>query len=178
MSVTIRQAEPADVDAMQRIEIDAGRRFADVGLTSIAEDEPMAGDVLLDRIAAGRAWLAVDGERGEAVGFAVASVVDGAGHLDEVAVALDAGGQGIGTALIEQVLQWAAGLGLEAVTLTTFSEIAWNGPLYRRLGFEALDPGSLGPQLLAIRDQERRQGIDVAPRQAMRRRLPPPRSGP
>jgi GNAT superfamily N-acetyltransferase len=173
VSVTIGEAGHCDVAVMQRIEIDAGRRFAAIGLTSIAEAEPLAAEVLLDRIAAGRAWLARDEPTGGPVGFAVASVVDGEGHLDEVCVTVDAAGRGIGAALIERVCRWALDAGLSGLTLTTFRDVAWNGPLYARLGFEALDPAHLPAELAAIRAEEGRNGIDVAPRIAMRRPLLP-----
>jgi GNAT superfamily N-acetyltransferase len=198
--VTIRAAGLGDVAAMQRLEVDAGRRFADIGFHSIAGDDPAPAEELAGYVEGGRAWVAVladdaepvgDGEPvgdagpvgdGEPVGYAIARVVDGEGHLDQVSVGVDAGRRGIGRALVEAVCTWAAAQGFAAVTLTTFRDVAWNGPLYRRWGFEVLDAEQLTPELAAIRLAEQARGIDVAPRQAMRRSLsahpPRPASGP
>jgi GNAT superfamily N-acetyltransferase len=180
MDVTIRAAATADIARMQWLEIDAGRRFLDVGLDAIAGDGPYPEALLAGHIADGTAWVAVDAA-GEAIGYAFASVVDGEGHLDQVSVARAAMGGGVGTALIDAVCDWATSRGLDAVTLTTFRDVPFNGPYYERRGFLALAADELGPQLAGIRAQERANGIDVAERVAMRRRLggaPPPGDAP
>jgi GNAT superfamily N-acetyltransferase len=161
---------------MQWLEIDAGRRFLDVGLDAIAGDEPYSEALLGAHIADGTAWVAFagdggDGGDGEAVGYAFASVVDGEGHLDQVSVARAAMGTGVGTALIDAVCGWALGRGFDAVTLTTFRDVPFNGPYYERRGFEVVEEAAWGPELAAIRARERANGIDVAERVAMRRRV-------
>ncbi|MFN6121099.1 MAG: hypothetical protein ACK5CE_15895 [Actinomycetes bacterium] len=62
-------------------------------------------------------------------------------------------------------------LGFSAITLTTFRDVAFNGPVYARMGFVELAPVDLGPELQLLRDLEQDIGLDVAPRVAMRRRL-------
>ncbi len=166
----IRLAEAADVSTMQQIEVDAGRRFRDVGLASIADDSPPPDVELLGHIESGTAWLAVEaGDR--VLGYATASVVDGEGHLDQVSVIEAAAGRRVGARLIEQVCGWARSRGFEAVTLTTFRDVAWNGPYYERLGFRALADEQLGSELAAIRRAERDAGLDLSPRIAMSREL-------
>ena len=61
--------------------------------------------------------------------------------------------------------------GRDAVTLTTYVDVPWNAPLYKRTGFVAVTDGECGPGLAAIREAERAAGLDVLPRTAMRRRL-------
>lgn len=173
----IRAATAADVERMRTIEIDAGARFREIGLLAIAADDPPEPAVLLAHVRAGTAWVAeVDGE---VVGYATASVVDAEAHLDQVSVMGAAAGRGVGRALIDRVLSWGRASGFPTVTLTTFRDVAWNGPYYERLGFVAVHEAGLGPELGAIRTAERVAGIDVAPRQAMRRSCaplgPPPR---
>ncbi len=170
LEVVIEPALPSDVTAMQRVEVEAGRRFAEVGLASIAADPPPPEDELRAHVAASTAWVARD-IGGDVVGYAVASVVDGEGHLEQVSVRPELGGAGIGAALIEEVCRWAAGEGFDAVSLTTFRDVAWNGPYYERRGFRALADDELGPGLRAIRADEASRGLDVAPRLAMRRVL-------
>jgi hypothetical protein len=53
------------------------------------------------------------------------------------------------------------------VSLTTYVDVAWNGPYYQRLGFRYLRDDELGEQLRAIRDREAASGLDRWPRAAM-----------
>jgi hypothetical protein len=71
--------------------------------------------------------------------------------------------------LIEHAETWARDRGLAALTLTTYVEVPWNGPYYERLGFRYLTPDEETPGLRAIRDRERRSGLDAWPRACMRR---------
>jgi hypothetical protein len=52
------------------------------------------------------------------MGYLLADVVDGCAHIEQVTVHLAA---------------WARARRLPAVTLTTCTEVAWNGPYYERL---------------------------------------------
>jgi hypothetical protein len=61
--------------------------------------------------------------------------------------------------------------GLDAVTLTTFRDVAWNAPYYERCGFRVLDETELGPGLRRVRDTEAAHGLDPARRVCMRRDL-------
>lgn len=166
----IRPAEADDLGAIPGIDVQAGRRFRDVGLEAIAEAEPVGRDVLQDHLEASTAWVAVD-EQDRLVAFALASRVDGQGHLDQVSTLESAGGLGIGRALVETVHDWARRQNAAAVTLTTFASIPWNGPYYQRLGYAELAEADQGPELRAIRRNERASGLDVLPRIAMQHPL-------
>jgi ribosomal protein S18 acetylase RimI-like enzyme len=97
-------------------------------------------------------------------------MVDGEGHLDELAVTPAHGRRGVGRALVDEVLAWSAARGLPSVTLTTFRDVPWNGPYYEKLGFEAVT--ELTPALQTLLDQgERRWGLDPSLRVVMRRSL-------
>jgi hypothetical protein len=72
MDFLIRVASAGDVDSMQRIEIDAGRRFAELGMHSIAEAAPESDQNFLASVAVGRVWMAVD-EDNRPLGYAVSS---------------------------------------------------------------------------------------------------------
>ena len=159
-----------DVADLQALEVDAGHRFRALGMDEIADDDPPATELLEAHVGNSSAWVAVEPD-GRIVGYALASMVDGEGHLDQVSVADDAGRRGIGTALIEQVCSWTRLQGAVSVTLTTFRDVAFNGPYYESLGFIALDESQCGPELAAIRDNEIDLGLDIAPRVAMRRPL-------
>lgn len=171
MTIVVRAAGLGDIPRVRWLESDAGERFREVGLDAIADSEAPEVGLLAHHVAEGTCWVAVDGS-GPAIGYAIASAVDGEGHLDQVSVARRAMGRGVGSALIEEVCRWAAAQGFDAVTLTTFRDIDFNGPYYERRGFVVLDEGAWGPQLSAIRARERQAGLDVAARVAMRRALP------
>ncbi|MFC7644232.1 GNAT family N-acetyltransferase [Streptosporangium lutulentum] len=97
--------------------------------------------------------------------------VDGALHLDQLAVHPDHGRRGIGGRLLEAVCDHATSAGAAAVTLTTFRDVPWNGPWYAQRGFAVLDPAEWGPELVALVEHERELGIELAPRVVMRRVL-------
>lgn len=161
----IRPARESDVPAMRDIERAAGAPFADIGMTLVAEDEPLPAETLLEFVTAGRAW--VYGEH--PVAYLVADVVDGCAHLEQVSVHPSHARQGIGAALLGELVAWARREGLPAITLTTYTEVPWNGPYYERHGFHYLS--EITPGLQAIRDAEQAHGLDRWPRACMRRDL-------
>jgi len=151
---------------MQEIEIAAGQLFAKIGMHDVAEDGAHETDVLAGYVAGGRAWVA---EKDDSVcGYALADVLDGAAHLEQVTVRPDQGRRGIGGRLIEAVADWARGQDSPTLTLLTFRDVSWNGPYYRRLGFVDLADSELGPELAALRAYEADLGLDVSIRGAMR----------
>lgn len=152
---------------MQEIEIAAGARFADVGLAHVAAHDPFSLDELDAYLDAGRCWVVtVDGE---VAGYAVAETVGDCAHLEQVSVAPDRQGAGLGRALVEQVVRWARDEGLPAVTLTTYRDVPWNAPVYERLGFRVLTDEELTPALRALVAEEARHGLDPSARVCMRR---------
>lgn len=163
----IRAAAPADLAALADVEVRAGLSFRSIGLEAIADDPPPSADELLPHVRARAAWVAdVDGE---IVGYAIASVVDGEGHIDQLSVVPEMQRQGIGQSLLQAALGWSERERHPSVTLTTFVDVPWNGPWYERQGFRFLRSDELGPELRAIRERERAAGLEIRPRAAMRR---------
>jgi len=115
--------------------------------------------------AAGRLWVARSGD--EPVGYALADTLDGHGHLAQLSVLRSHGRRGLGRALCGQVEDWARALGHGAVTLTTFTDVAWNAPYYRRLGYRPMSEGELGPELRAVIASETDRGLWRWPRICM-----------
>lgn len=93
------------------------------------------------------------------VGFATCGVLDGALHLYELAVVPEHGGKGLGRELIETVCDEAQVRGLGAVTLSTFTDVAWNGPFYERVGFRILTDDELSPGLHLVKNHEADVGL-------------------
>ena len=62
---------------------------------------------------------------------------------------------------------WATETGRRSVTLTTFSHVPWNRPLYEHLGFRVLTEPEIGPELRALCEHEATLGLDPAVRVCM-----------
>lgn len=163
----IRPATGADLVRLQEIERAAGRVFADIGMTAIADDDPPTLGELREFQQDGRAWVhAVDGNP---TAYLLVRTVDEGAHIEQVSVHPDFARRGVGRGLIDHADQWAQAERLPALTLTTFTEVPWNGPYYLRCGFRYLTDTELGPGLQRIRADEGARGLDAWPRACMRR---------
>jgi len=170
--VSRRLARADELDTLRAIELAAGRAFAGIGMAEIAADDPPAAETLAVFQRDGRAWVHVD-EADRPVAYLIAELVDGAAHIEQVSVDPEAAGRGIGSGLIDHLADWAIERGCPALTLTTFTEVPWNAPYYRRLGFRILAENELGPGLRRIRADEAAHGLDRWPRVAMIRPIEP-----
>jgi GNAT superfamily N-acetyltransferase len=170
--VLIRTATIEDLPALQDIEWAAGASFREIGMPEVADDEPFSLAELSAYQRAGRAWVAVTVDPGAVpVGYLLAEPVDGCLHIEQVSVTPAHAGHGIGARLIGHLAELARADGVPALTLTTFVDVPWNAPYYRRLGFRSLSPDELTPGLVAIRAREARHGLDRWARVCMRREL-------
>ncbi|MCP2297467.1 Ribosomal protein S18 acetylase RimI [Nocardia amikacinitolerans] len=167
---TIRPATEADLPVLQDIERAAGKPFADIGMTAVADDEPPPLATLREFQRAGRAWVATD-DSDRPIAYLVLGIVDGNAHVDQVSVDPEYAGRRIGKHLIDHAVDWARAHDLPAITLTTFTEVSWNGPYYERLGFRYLASGEETPGLRALRRAEADHGLDRWPRACMRAEL-------
>lgn len=159
MPTHIRPARPSELPRLRDIEVAAGAAFREVGLPDVADDEPPSLDVLDGYRRGGRCWVAV--VLGP-VGYVLVDLVDAGAHIAQVSVHPTHAGRRIGQALVDHVDVWAAARGLAALTLTTFTDVPWNGPYYRRLGFRPVT--TLTPDLAAIVAHETTLGLDPAVR--------------
>jgi GNAT superfamily N-acetyltransferase len=167
MSRPIRTPRADELELLRDIEWAAGTLFIDAGLADIAEDEPASVEALADYVDDGRAWVSTEDDK--PVGYAIVDIVVGLAHLEQLSVLPDHGRKGHGTALLEHVCKWAAHEGYEAVTLTTFADVAWNAPFYARNGFAVIADADIGPELRALRNLEAEHGLDPTKRVCMRR---------
>jgi ribosomal protein S18 acetylase RimI-like enzyme len=165
ISPVIRLADEHDLEQLVAIEISAGHQFHAVGLPGVAEDAPDP-EQLRAAIRQGRVWVA---DLGDVTGaYIVVEVLDGNAHIAQVSVAAQHARQGVGRALMQHVEAWGRDQGCPATTLTTFREVPWNGPYYRRLGYDVSSPSEAGPELRRTLEAEQQVPIlSAAPRCAM-----------
>lgn len=158
------------VAALPAVERAAAALFPEDDLPGILRDEALPESTLRRAQEDGRLWVAL-APSGAPVGFALAGMVDGEAHLEELDVHPDHGGRGLGTRLVRAVAAWAAREGCAVLTLTTFRHLPWNAPFYAGLGFEEIPADRLSPGLAAALEAEARHGLPPDRRVAMRLRL-------
>ena len=158
--IVVRNATAGDVASMQAVQVEALQRFREIDDPRIArstDDTPYWTEGLTRAATDQRAWVAID-DLGAVIGFAVAWVLDGEGHLDELAVVPAHGRRGVGRALVDEVLAWTAARGLPSVTLITFATSLGTART-TRIGFEAVT--ALTPELQGALDQGETWGVDA-----------------
>ncbi|WP_282604903.1 GNAT family N-acetyltransferase [Pelagibius sp. Alg239-R121] len=176
--VRIRAARADEAEHLCEVEFLAGARFRSIGMAKISERSPSQPSVFTAAAQHQRLLVAdimvKDQVLEEAVGFAAFGTLDGHPHLLELDVIPGYAGQRIGASLIDAVAKVAIQKRQGSwLTLTTFRDVPWNAPYYRRLGFKAVSPETLGPELAQCLARERiRLPPEVyGPRIAMRRAL-------
>ena len=166
----VEPARAGDLVALPAIELAANELFEGTGLLSAVGDDFTDPGEFSEALAEGRLWVA-RAPSGEPVGFALVELLDGQPHLEEMDVMPAYGRRGLGRALLEAVFAWARGAGHASVTLTTFRDLAWNAPFYRRAGFQALASDEIPQRLAALVREEASRGLDPEKRVVMRRTL-------
>lgn len=166
----IRPATAADVPHLPAIERDAAQLFRTIGYDFCADGPVRDGDEHLRGLIRGALFVA-ETEEERLAGFVLLWRVDGRAHVTELSVARAHQGQGIGTALMARAEDWARLQGYREITLTTFRDVPWNAPHYRRLGYAAFTPGPWREGLAEILAQEAGFGFAAKPRIAMRKAL-------
>ncbi len=162
MSLLIRPALPSEIETVRAIERASSQRFVGV-MDALAADEPSPPDVLAARIAAG--GLLVAEAEGAVVAFVMFRPVGDGLYIEQIDVLPVFAGRRIGAALLDSVAERAT-----ILTLSTFRDIPWNAPWYRRLGFVDIDETKLTPDLREIRRQHIERGLDESLRVFMERR--------
>ena len=161
-------ARTGDLAELQRIETAAGQLFRSVGMTDVANHDPTSIKELEEACEIGLLITAVC--EGRLAGLAVAGVVDGNFHIEEMSVHPAFMRRGIGTALVASFCAQAKAQSHPWVTLRTFRDIPWNAPFYARIGFNEIPEAARTPGLIALIAEETERGLDPDRRLFMRRR--------
>ncbi|HEX7913562.1 MAG TPA: GNAT family N-acetyltransferase [Paraburkholderia sp.] len=169
-TVTFRFAAPHDARTIRAIEFEAGERFLSVDMAGIADAPPMDLELVLRKIDAREIIVALDADE-TCAGFVMFEPQPERIYVQELDVLTSHAGRRIGAALIEQVAQLARARQLSQLILSTFRDVPWNAPYYRRLGFRDIETADLDAALIARRDAHIARGLDESKRVFMRRDL-------
>ncbi|MEM7767637.1 MAG: GNAT family N-acetyltransferase [Pseudomonadota bacterium] len=166
----ITRADNDEVATLVEIDLAASQLFAPTGLIAEADLlEHVPETVFGDAITMGHLFSLRD-HRGAPVGFALTSVRGETLYLDQISVHPDHGRKGLGAALVSRVVDDAKDRGLKTVALSTFRDLPWNGPFYRKLGFKEIRPDKLDPWMVEL-EKIQAETLDVSKRCFMRKKL-------
>ncbi len=140
---SVREMQSGEEDLIAGIETASDRLLEPFGLWPLPSSPPQAKTAEAART---RATL-VAGR--PPVGFVRLELVDGHTHMGQLSVLPEYGRLGIGRALVDAGCRFAEGKQHSLTTLTTFIDVPFNAPWYRRLGFEDL-PEPLSPELAQV----------------------------
>jgi len=162
---SIRAAHPRDFAALPFIEQAAGTMYLQTRYRDLAFGPNVSEHIELgDRV-----WVALLDE--SIVAFAIAKIFSDIIHIHELDVHPGHARRGLGRALITHIAHWARNRASTALTLTTFADVPWNAPYYKRLGFAVVETRALPPHLKTILKAEADAGFEMAYRVAMRRAI-------
>lgn len=173
----IRLAQPSDIEHLPAIERAAAQRYlpylSQLGLTPDKLVDVVSLKFLHQALHQQHLWVAVVlGTQASVAGFIVVDRLPHAYFVVELDVLPDYGRQGVGSALVRQVIKTAAEQNFIAVLLTTFRHVPWTIPFYQQLGFEIVVPEDYTPDIRAIVDHEARHGFSPQVRVVMQCQIP------
>jgi len=167
---SISTGRSEDIPAMIAVDKAASTLFETTGLlTSEALNDHVPPEVFEREIEVKNVFVARN-RHGWPVGFVLIRTWHKGIYLDQVSVHPDHGRKGIGRALVIRVLIEAELRKLPHVSLSTFRDVAWNGPFYASLGFREISPARLDPYMREI-EEAQRPVMDVSKRCFMRRKV-------
>ncbi|HEX7667582.1 MAG TPA: GNAT family N-acetyltransferase [Polyangiaceae bacterium] len=165
----LRAADSDDIAAIQRVGLEADRRFLDVAHPELADGSTIPTDVALRAIADDRLVVAESGA--EIVGWAYTALVGGELCLGQISVLPSWGRRGVGSALLEHVVDHARGKGIAAIVLSTQDDVAWNRAWFEARGFVVVPRERWTPAMARMTADQEKDGVDWSRRVHMRRVL-------
>lgn len=159
----LRAAAQEDIPALSTLSAAARARYAGWPDLAFVATAPPLGP---DRFAAGETLVARLEDDPTPLGFVLLRPLDGLLYLDNISVASNAGGRGIGTLLLAAAEARRLALGLPGISLTTFRAPPWNGPWFRRQGFAPMPRDAIGAGLADVIARQNRM-LDPASREVL-----------
>lgn len=168
---SIRKARSEDIPLLGPVERSAAEIFRTVNLGSLADDETTVAPSILATMVDSNHLLVAVNESDQPIGFVGGMDIDGNFHIVEISVAQAVQGKGVGSALMAEMTRQVKEEKFMVMTLTTYRNVAWNGPWYKKLGFQEVTAEEMGKEYLKIWDVESQHGHDMASRCVMRKSL-------
>jgi len=163
---SIRLAAAEHLKAIPGIQVAAVSIFAESDVPLEFRYRTTDVDVLRDAQEGERLWVATDGND-HVIGYAMVEIFDGLAHLDDLDVHPEHAKQGIGSALLRVVIDWAMREQYAAMTLVTFRHLVWNAPFYEKFGFSEIKGEALNADLRELLQDEVAAGLSGRNRIAM-----------
>lgn len=150
--MALRTAIPDDIAQICRVDTDASSNFASIpALADLADGShgPLEASKVREWLETGHVWVVA--EDCLLLGFIAVQSDDGVLYVAELSVRVSQQGKGLGSLLLEKVFEKAREMARDQdsrvakVSLTTYPDVPWNGPWYRKRGFWEVDAETLGP---------------------------------
>lgn len=155
----VRRTRIGDASLLPAIERSAGEAFRAIpSLAWLADGDDHSEATHLAHIRSETSWVVV-GEDDIPLGFLIGNRSDDIFYVVEFSVRLDRQQAGCGSALLSSVIDWARAENVTAIILTTFRDVAWNAPFYRRFGFREIDGDELAQRFPAALEREAAIGL-------------------
>lgn len=168
MGFRIRRAELDELAHVQAIEMAASARFRQSTHPHAADLPSLTTEYLVRLLKDDGVWI-VTAPGGAYAAFAAFESIGLDLYVVEVDVIPAHAGARLGAALLDHATLIAQHRRLERVVLRTFTDVPWNAPYYRRLGF--VEPDSVSPliDLNAVIVREVANNIDLSRRVTLTR---------
>ncbi|EPE24397.1 Acyl-CoA N-acyltransferases (Nat) [Glarea lozoyensis ATCC 20868] len=166
----IRSARSSDIPLLERVEKSAAEAFRSVDLEFLLDEPTVEVSALTQMARSNHLWIAVN-DWDQPIGFLGGENLQGNFHIAEISVAQDFQGRGIGGALMRTMFEQIQREGYKYITLTTFKDVPWNGPWYKKMGFKEISPRAMKKQYTEILKDEAARGMDPDRRCIMRKIL-------
>jgi ribosomal protein S18 acetylase RimI-like enzyme len=166
MRIELRPARREEIGLLQEIEQVADERFAAAGHPELTDGAVMPEEVAARAIDEGR--LTVAEADGTVVGFVVRAALGGEACVAQLSVTPAVGRRGVGTALLDHVIEAARVGGHGSLVLVTQSDVPWNQAWYERRGFVVVPEAEWTPAMHAAMEAQVAAGLDRATRVQMR----------
>lgn len=167
---SITRSARDEIPALIAVDLAAGALFAETGLLSEEALGDHVPEEVFEHALEENDLLVARDARGQPIGFALTSQRGGTLYLDQISVHPDHGRKGLGRALIARVIEAARERKLRCITLSTFRDLAWNGPYYRTLGFREIPQAKMAGWMREL-EKVQSASLDVSQRCFMMRKV-------
>lgn len=159
-SLRVRLAIKADLPRLPEIELSAVDAFQNTSIPPGPLSTATPAEGWRDALEQGTLWV-VDDQQGTPIGFLGGHRDGGELHILEFDVEAGHQGKGLGRLMLNHVIAWARAEGLSELTLTTFRNIAWNGPFYAKMGFAEIADADMPEHLAETLKAERARNLEA-----------------